>query len=334
MSCSPARLAANQKNAQKSTGPTTEAGKARSRLNAVRHGLAGSGDLLLDGDDLELIARRTAAFGRELAAPGELGLLLAHRAAVLSVRMERAADRDLQHAAASARAGRDAFDADRAAIIAECGAELEVAVAPGPILADLAATPDGVAYLRDAWEDLRAAVAEGDVPARDRAALWLGCDHAAGDLLGRIDAERARLAAVADSPALAAATLELRRARHEAGVLARFDPSPEATLARRYEAAAERGLYRALKAIKDLRQGMTTEAAQVLPHLPAFTPPPPPTPPASPPAPPTLGSFRPGECTPSASPLPVAAGRPRPGIGPLKIPRIGSDPRPTSPNRR
>ena len=33
------RLAANRANAKKSTGPRTEAGKARSRLNSWKHGL-------------------------------------------------------------------------------------------------------------------------------------------------------------------------------------------------------------------------------------------------------------------------------------------------------
>jgi hypothetical protein len=37
---SPARIAANRRNAQKSTGPRSVAGKVRSRRNAFRHGLA------------------------------------------------------------------------------------------------------------------------------------------------------------------------------------------------------------------------------------------------------------------------------------------------------
>ena len=38
MPASPAQIAANKKNASKLTGPRTEAGKARSRFNAVTHG--------------------------------------------------------------------------------------------------------------------------------------------------------------------------------------------------------------------------------------------------------------------------------------------------------
>lgn len=42
------RLAANRRNAQRSTGPRTQDGKARSRLNAVKHGLAASLPVLVE----------------------------------------------------------------------------------------------------------------------------------------------------------------------------------------------------------------------------------------------------------------------------------------------
>ena len=265
-------------------------------------------------------------------------MLLAHRAAVLSVRMEQAADRDLQQTAASAQAGREAFDADRASLIDGLITDLDAAADPASILTDLAATPDGMAYLLGAWEDLHAAIAGGDASALDRAALWLGRDRAAGEsagnLLRRIDAERARLEALANSPALVAATRQLQSARHQAGVLARFDPSPEAVLARRYEAAAERGMYRALKAIKDLRQGKPEEAALLLPDLSSFLPQVPSRSPVPPARPAPLGSFRAEGRASSTGTLPLAVGRPRPADGPSGTPRIGSDPRPTSPNRR
>ena len=48
----PARAAANAANAQLSTGPRTEAGKARSARNALKHGLT-SRDLIVREDEKE-----------------------------------------------------------------------------------------------------------------------------------------------------------------------------------------------------------------------------------------------------------------------------------------
>ena len=47
---------------------------------------------------------------------------------------------------------------------------------------------------------------------------------------------------------------EVARLRAEAGRRAMFDPSKEATLARKYEAAAERGFFRALKELRQLEK--------------------------------------------------------------------------------
>lgn len=44
------QIAANRENAQKSTGPKTEAGKNRSKLNAVRHNLTGQVTVMTEAD--------------------------------------------------------------------------------------------------------------------------------------------------------------------------------------------------------------------------------------------------------------------------------------------
>ncbi|MGC2658839.1 MAG: hypothetical protein WA324_12850 [Bryobacteraceae bacterium] len=56
-----ARLTANQANAQLSTGPKTEEGKAKSRLNAVKTGLTGR-TVLLPTDDVEVYRNHVQQF--------------------------------------------------------------------------------------------------------------------------------------------------------------------------------------------------------------------------------------------------------------------------------
>jgi hypothetical protein len=48
---SPAKLAANRRNGQKSKGPKTDEGKSRSRWNAVKHGVLSQRLVVLTGDD-------------------------------------------------------------------------------------------------------------------------------------------------------------------------------------------------------------------------------------------------------------------------------------------
>jgi hypothetical protein len=52
MSATPSQIAANQANAQKSTGPTTAEGKQRSSLTALKTGLTGR-TVLMPGEDAE-----------------------------------------------------------------------------------------------------------------------------------------------------------------------------------------------------------------------------------------------------------------------------------------
>ena len=168
MAASVAQIRANQANAAKSTGPKTPEGKEASRQNSYKHGLTGDGIVLSQADSLE-IARRTVSFCQELAVSGDIGYSMARRAAVHSVRMERAED---QQAVA-------------------------MTVRVRQVEADFVA-PEG------------------------------------------------------------ASAAEAAKLRDEAARLAMFDPSKEATLARQYEAAAERGFYKALKELRQMRlQGET-----------------------------------------------------------------------------
>ena len=164
MPASEAQILANRANATRSTGPTTAQGKERSRANSFKHGMTGEG-VVLPNEDAAEVDRRFAAFRDELKPSGEVGLALARRAAVCSVRMDRGVSQET--AALSERVRR-------------AGAEF---VAPEGVSAE----------------------------------------------------EAARLKA-------------------EACARAMFDPSKEATLARKYEAAAERGFLRALKELRQLEK--------------------------------------------------------------------------------
>ncbi len=86
---SPARIAANRANARKSTGPRTEAGKARSRANAVKHGLTGAG-VALPGEDAAAIEAEFLQAQEEFAPTTLAGMRLVRDVAAIWVRQDRA----------------------------------------------------------------------------------------------------------------------------------------------------------------------------------------------------------------------------------------------------
>ncbi len=316
MSTSPARLAANRQNASKSTGPKSAEGKAASRLNAFQHGMAGQGDLLAVGEDAAQVARRASAFVRELGATGEAGLILAQRAAVLSIRMQKSAEREMVAVATDVAEAMIQFDQELADDLSHW-VEVFDGPDPRPAVKELEQSPEGVAHLIAASAKLLDAIRRPDDPtkvklAADRARLILGLtvDDAtsslsAAEVADRIEAELARLRVLADSMTDHAEAVA--QVRDEAGILASFNPSPEATLARRYEAAAERGMYRAFRAIAEHRKAQGRDVYPLeapiptrptAPTRPDTNPNPLPT---SAPNPAPLGSFRAGALA-SASP--------------------------------
>ena len=75
---SAAKMAANQRNAQLSSGPQSEQGKARSRMNATRHGLTGQ-VLILPAEDMEAYQALSAGLHTELKPQGLLETQLVQR---------------------------------------------------------------------------------------------------------------------------------------------------------------------------------------------------------------------------------------------------------------
>jgi cysteinyl-tRNA synthetase len=65
----PSRTEINQANAQHSTGPKTEAGKQRSSLNALRHGLTGQ-LVVMPTEDLQIYQRHLTSFTDEYHPEG------------------------------------------------------------------------------------------------------------------------------------------------------------------------------------------------------------------------------------------------------------------------
>src|SRR5579875_3042167 len=87
---SDARLRANRRNAQKSTGPKTEAGKQRSALNATRHGIL-SQVIHLPEEEMASYNEFTDRYVNSLAPIGAVETELANACADLQFRLHRLA---------------------------------------------------------------------------------------------------------------------------------------------------------------------------------------------------------------------------------------------------
>ena len=75
---SSARLAANRANAEKSTGPRTPEGKARSSQNSIKHGLSSRGFVVRDDETGEFEQLRDSLY-RQVAPRGALEITLFRR---------------------------------------------------------------------------------------------------------------------------------------------------------------------------------------------------------------------------------------------------------------
>jgi hypothetical protein len=152
------QIESNRRNAARSTGPKTEAGKARSRANATRHGLAGESADVEMGLSAEFEGRR-AMWAAEQKPVGEAAGWALDRAVAASLRIERC-ERAMEEVTATARErARLAWDQDRAVEAATVAARL--AEDPALVSRQLQASLAGVGLLVEAWLGLAATLDAG-----------------------------------------------------------------------------------------------------------------------------------------------------------------------------
>ena len=282
MPCSPAQLASNRRNAKKSTGPTSPEGRARVRANAVKHGLSGAG-LALPVEDAAEVERRFVALGDDLRPVGERERLLAHRAAFLSVRLDRCAAYETAALSEAIRTAEADHDRDIRKDVDDAVKRLPDD--PSSSVRRLERTPEGVDWMLKVWGELLEDVTFGtylmfnqvtraenllgrrsDEPCHSRfhvltAALggnFLLLDPPGTPLTTdparvqeRKESARAGLVAIiraeVDRLQVLRAGLpfdDLARSRAEAPLRRLFDPSTSGVLFRRYETATARELHR------------------------------------------------------------------------------------------
>src|SRR5258708_6677012 len=86
MIVSEARIQANRRNAQRSTGPKTEEGKQRSSPNALKHGLCAS---VVVAEDARLVQQRASDWFDALKPQNEFQSWLVDEVAIISLRIDR-----------------------------------------------------------------------------------------------------------------------------------------------------------------------------------------------------------------------------------------------------
>lgn len=180
---SEAKIRANRENAKKSTGPRTEEGKNRAKRNAVKHGLAGGGEI--EPDDLAREMRKRADEWAALMKPAEgPEAWLVARAAALSARVDAAVGCALKR---RNRLQDEAVTRNIAkAEAAKLGKLLESRRDVHEVVTRLESTVAGCDWMIDRWREMEARRREGNGAwSRDDLVLAMKLTgHSPRDLVG------------------------------------------------------------------------------------------------------------------------------------------------------
>ena len=141
-----ARRAANQRNAQRSTGPKTESGKQAVRRNALKHGLAAR---TVAVEDPEVHRERSLSFSLGERPDSAWVAWLADEVATITLRLDLVAAMDREARGLASVHAATTWDEDRRVEAEKLGARLEQD--PGRVVAHLRQTPHGCEWLIARW---------------------------------------------------------------------------------------------------------------------------------------------------------------------------------------
>jgi hypothetical protein len=165
-----AKTRANRANAQKSTGPKTEAGKARSRLNALKHGRRSKAVAapVLPQEDAAELGRKIQEWIESYQPDGAVETDLVIRAAKASWALDRADRHETALLARRVRRALVSARSRRTATVCDLGRKLLFMAGkrllpgsgpdwsddPAAFVAELEAIPEGARWLRDRWAEV------------------------------------------------------------------------------------------------------------------------------------------------------------------------------------
>src|SRR5260370_3597512 len=152
---SQARLNANRRNGQLSTGPRTDLGKARARQNALRHGLAGSGIVLPDAETAKA-AKRVIDWRPCFKPPDVFHEWLLEQAVLQSVRLETCNGLDIAMRGIAVERAHALWDEDRSLDAERLAVRLSKQ--PALVVAELQRSKHGCDWLIARWDALHQAL--------------------------------------------------------------------------------------------------------------------------------------------------------------------------------
>jgi hypothetical protein len=310
----PAQIEASQKNGRLSRGPVSDQGKLISRMNSTKHSFTGDG-IVIPNEDAEALEAKLAAFEEDLNPRNSVELELVKRFGLMTVRLDRMARQEAKALSMRMRNAESLFVDAR---MAEADHLISwIAHEPVTNNRRLKQTPEGLKRLIVALEGLRSDITRQpsyrwDYAHCDQLHHYLGMRReempitraralteaihgkfenidpseipeseilakrrwAIGQMVGLLEGEIAKLKTLLETFDLSIVAID----RAEAADRAMFDDSKEGILARKYEAACERAMYKALKELKAMQAESTEVEDDQAPE---------------PEAPETLGSFFP-----------------------------------------